>query len=614
MRYFLSINLNCKSAFNYSFENTELAKHLTIEKSFSPEKWINLTVRKYDREKAGLIEYNWENPCYNNDSYFIFIGGSVLFRNEFRTENKKVPSPSEILSIITEYGDNHYKILKGNYYIILVNKNDMSIKLYSSPMFMYPAFFYFENGVFIFTNDLNAFKNFIPLTINKQGLVEMELFDHCLHTGTIYNEIKSVQGGYLLEFKDEGTTDKLVYDISKWYKTQPESKKIALPKIDSALKTCINDWADSTDTFNISLTGGFDGRLNLAFIEKEKYESLHAVQYGLQGSSQLEIPMKIAKELGFKCDPVILNEEFIRQFNEMAMLCINLTGGVTGFNRAVYPYAYNRIKDFSRSCILGQCDMIRPLYNNPAGVIFNEFSKAIFFENKETFMKNVNEYKKKSFVNSDYYTEENIDNIYLEVKKRYQNNYSMLSKELQFYFFLLKESLMKYWHTEFHIVSVYVDDYTSFADLDYLEILFNSHYAGIYKGLLAKNQFGRKNPHDLYVDLTQINNRQLNYFKNDRFIKPIWLKYGKLGLAFAAIVKKISKSVSTKPKNDTFDMENWSSKFYKEFDHLILEDSVHFNSERIRNELKRKQTDEGQSYRFNRIISQKIWLKRFLNK
>ena len=179
--------------------------------------------------------------------------------------------------------------------------------------------------------------------------------------------------------------------------------------------------------------------------------------------------------------------------------------------------------------------------------------------------------------------------------------------------FLLKESLIKYWHTEFHVVSVFVDDYVSFADLDYLEVLFNSSYAGIYKGLMAKNQFQRKNPHDLYVDLSALNNDKLNYFYNDRYFKPGWLKYGKAGWLLAGLAKKFGNSFLRNKENDTFDSKNWAIQFYKQNLNQIKAKNMLFDGTRIDKNLDNISDDSGDFYRFNRMMSLKIWIDRFLN-
>ena len=113
MRYFLSIDLNKKTHKPYSFQNTEIERYLKVENKYKPDQNINLTTLFYERQTPGLLERNWNNPYYNDDQHFVFIAGSVLFRNTYKKDHS-VPDPKEILAILLEYGDDHYKFIKGN--------------------------------------------------------------------------------------------------------------------------------------------------------------------------------------------------------------------------------------------------------------------------------------------------------------------------------------------------------------------------------------------------------------------------------------------------------------------------------------------------------------------
>ena len=116
---------------------------------------------------------------------------------------KKVPSPKEILNIIINKGDNHYDLLKGNYYIILFNKNEGRITIYASPMHIYPSFFTLENSTFIFSNLLEyTLKSRKTNRINKIGLIEFSLFDHPIGMGTLYENVYSPIGGQKIIVKN----------------------------------------------------------------------------------------------------------------------------------------------------------------------------------------------------------------------------------------------------------------------------------------------------------------------------------------------------------------------------------------------------------------------------
>ncbi len=605
MRFFLKINKEKNVEGEFSFSDNILKEHLPVERKYDFDGKIFLTTLSYQRDEPGLIEKNWDLPFYNDPNYFIFIGGYILSRNKHIEAWGAVPSPNKVLEIFLKNKDLFHASFKGCYYVVILNKSTNIATIISSPMFMHPAFYSFNGGSFTFSNYIGAIALNTNLTINKQGLLEYVIFDNPIGDKTVYNEIFNVQGGREIVFENGIKRESIIYDIANWYTENPVETKAAKDKINLSLKTSINNYIENTKKFNISLTGGFDGRLNFSFIPKAVYNRLNAVSYGLAESKQVKIPTKISKSLGFTYKPIFLNQTFEESFTRFGYDTIIMSGGITGFNRALYPYAYNKIKDFSRSCILGQCDMIRPLFGNPAGIIINERLKAVFNKDRDTFIVLVKQFVSEKFYHEDYYSEELILKIYDEIVDNYITNYSNLSKELQFYFFLMKENIMKYWHTEFHVVDIFVDDYVSFADLDYLEELFKSKYAGIYKGLFASNQFDRKNPHDLYIDLMSLNNNKLNYFFNDRYFMPGWLKFGTFGWAVSGLAKKLGKFFS-KPE-DTFDMVKWDKMFYHEYLNEINSTSNIFNNKFLKDGISKSNNDSGDDYSFNRILSLKLW-------
>lgn len=607
MRYLLHIDLSGNTANAFSFKNTELSKVLTKESLHQPAPNINLSVLTYERTTPGLVEKNWEQPFYTTEEYFLFIGGFILNRNKYIAEKGVAPTPKDVAEIFLNDKDNFHNYFKGCFYVVFYNKKTHAIELISSPMFMYPAFYSLNKSSFIFTNHIGGFFNYFKPELDEQGLVEFSLFDHCIHTRTLYKGIFAMQGGQHIIIDKDSISERTLYDVNHWYTTTPLRKKQALPLINETLKNAIKNYTSSTDTFNIALTGGFDGRLNFSYIHPNDYNRLQSYSYGMPQSNQISIPSTISSSLKFKYTPIFLDENFEKKYASLGYQTIHLTSGITGFNRAVYPYAYGKISEFSRSCIIGQCDMIRPLFNNPAGVILNNFSHSIFFKTIDEFKKYVLEFIPNAFIDSKYFTDELIEKIYKEIHNRYVNKYPEMSASLQYFFFYQKESIMKYWHTEFHVVNLFIDDYVSFADLDYLEAIFASEYAGIYKGLFADSQLKRKNPHDLYVDLMSLNNNKLNYFYNDRGFKPGWLKFGKLGWMICGVSKKLLRM--RQKGNDTFNPKKWARLFQQEYMEEIKMNSTVFNTKNIANHIASGITSGDMDYRFNRAISLKIWMQ-----
>ncbi len=607
MRFFLKIDIEGNEIRQNELHYEYLNKYLPIEDVVKNIKGIYLKILKYKVRKAGIIEKNWEKPYFNNDEYFIFIAGYVLNRiKESDRTNIIVPKPEQILNIILKTKDNHYNYLKGCYYILLFEKTTKKITIYSSPMYLYPVFYTLKNNVLVFSNVLSYIINDLDKKeINEQGIIEFSLFDHTIGFKTIYKNLYTITGGKKIELKKNFLKESIVYDISRWIHSNPRSKKESLENINYILKKVIYNYVSNVEKFNISLTGGFDGRLNFSMIHPKDYQKLQAFSYGKIGSLQISIPEKISRTLGFRYIPVKLDKDFENQYSALGYETILLSGGITPFIRANYLYSYNKISDYSRNCLIGQCDMIRPLYNNPAGAIFNEFTNSIFlYENYDKFLENYKILKNNGYVNKILFNKKWEKVIYDEIVSYFVDDYYGLSNKERLFLFLYKESMIKFWQTECHVVDLFVDDFIPFSDLDFIEELASSQYFGLYKGIFAKNQFQRRKAHDLYIDLMDMNNRLLNNIITDRFFKPKWLKYGILGYLIAFIGKQKSRRYYNRVGNDTFGEESWTKLFYNSYSKLLNKKNSLFSN----NLSKRNVYKDDNAYRFDRHISLKLWL------
>lgn len=564
---------------------------------------------KYITDDKSIVESNWDKPFFYNEEYFIFLAGHVFLRvSEADKRGKYVPSPKEVLEIILLQGDNHFKLLKGCYYIVLFNRITRKVTIYSSALALYPAWYFIENGGLIISDFLESLlrikKN---ISLNPHGLLEFTLFDHCIGANTIYEGIFQLEGGHALTICEEKISDRLVYDIVQWKTDKPVTRKESLSAIRAVLERHISEFTGSVKQFNLSLTGGFDGRLNFSFIKKSDYNRLQAFSYGKKGSLQIDIPEMISKKLGFRYKEVLLEDEFLADYARLGMQSIIFTGGITPFIRAVYPFGYGKISSFSRNCILGQCDMIRPLYTNPAGAIFNTFSHDIFYnDDAKKFYDSCALLSGSGFLQEKVFSGDLIEKIFNDVRDKYILPYSGLDADERYYFFLMKESMMKFWQTECHLVDLFTNDFISFADLDYIEMLASSEYFGLYKGVFASSQFGRRKGQDLYADLMFINNNALNDIIVDRLYKPKWIRKGWPGYLMIMVGKLKANARTRKTGNDTFGGVLWSDLFYQEFKKEINRETSFFNSGNLR---RNKPYRSENTYRYDRHISLKIWLQ-----
>jgi hypothetical protein len=606
MRYFIKIDLQNKPVPKTGLEHARLQKYLPLKTVHKTGPSVFLQTFRYESRGSGVIDANWERPFFENNAFFMFVGGHVLFRlNAAEKSGTVVPTPEEICELIVREGENHYRYLKGNYYLLLVDKKKGSIVIYSSPLSLYPVYFTLQADVLAFSNILEwVLPESAPIAVNVQGLVEFALFDHPLGMNTLYRNIHAISGGTRIDISNNRFKETVVYDIAQWIHGKPISRREALPEISHVLRRVMADYTAPVSRFNLSLTGGFDGRLNLSLIHERDYPRMQTFSYAKSGSLQLSIPKKISEALGFGYKPILLDEEFVGQYAELGHETIMVSEGITPFIRANYLYGYGKLIDFSRYCILGQCDMIRPLYTNPAGAIFNKYSRGIFYQkNFADFLLDFNRLRENGFLKKDLFSDEMAEMIFNHVKDRYVTKYPQFTDPERYFLFLYKESMVKFWQTECHVVDLLVDDFISFADLDYLETLAASEYFGLYKGIFAANQFKRRTAHDLYIDLMALNNDRLNDFSTDRLFKPKWLKYGLLGLVAAFVGKNRAKRRFEKSGNDTFGGLDWSNLFYDRYKNEIKRENELFE---LKNMANQPYADDN-LYRLDRHLSLKLW-------
>jgi len=568
-----------------------------------------ITTYTYEISKPSIVEQNWNYPIYENDNHLLFIGGSVYYRNtQSKIHHKYVPMPREIYDMLVSHGNNIYDHIKGDYYLVLYSKQSRKVQIYVSPFALYPAWYTIDKGVLYVSNILELLVKIKgDINFDNRGLIEFAMFDHCIGGRTIYENVKMFEGGYSYEFVGAAHTKKICYDIADWYHEKPLSMADSLHSIDYNLKKHINEFSKSCNKYQVSLTGGYDGRLNFAYISDNDYNHMNTFSYGMNGSLQIEIPKMVTRKIGATHNAVYLGRDFEDKFSNLGFDTIKMSGGLTPYNRAMYPYAYEQASAFSRNLILGQCDMIRPLSDHqPAGAIYNEFNKSIFFSNNpKEFVNRYNELKKTGFLKASVYQGVSPEEIYNDIYKRYISPYGHFNMKQKFYFFLYKEAMLKFWHTECHMVDLYVNDFISFSDLDYIESLYSSQYCGLYKGIFRSSMITRRTAHNLYVDLMTINNNKLNNLITDRFFSPKWYKYKPLGYFFMYYGKTKQRKYYKQKGNDTFRSAAWSNKFVKAFRQKIdVENDLISISSYDNRDCYMMDND----YRRNRFISLKLWV------
>ena len=120
--------------------------------------------------------------------------------------------------------------------------------------------------------------------------------------------------------------------------------------------------ASDSEKVLVSLTGGFDGRCNLALLDHPKENFLC---YSMDARSrQIKVPEKIAYKTGINYKPIILDENFVRNYAHIFLiLATYFSNGSAPISFANIYYAFNQLSSYSDVAVTGSfgSEILRPL-------------------------------------------------------------------------------------------------------------------------------------------------------------------------------------------------------------------------------------------------------------
>jgi hypothetical protein len=320
-----------------------------------------------------------------------------------------------------------------------------------------------------------------------------------------------------------------------------------------------NLYCSDTDKLLVALTGGFDGRANLALLDKNPDDFL-CYSYGMPGSQQVEIPAEIARRLKINYKPILLDGKYEMEHDECTLEAIEYSNGTAPILRSNYPFAYKNLNSYAKTIMTGLfgSEIMRPLHN--MGIMMNDYSEDLFLSDspKDKLKEIISDVTKRNYLNLKIIndsSEEIIEEVYREYFEKYKN----YDKILRFFFFIIKEGVRKYFSQEIQIERVYVTTRFPFFDDDFVQLMFRTPFAGMYNGFLGKSKTKRRKGQLLYAYIYKRFKPELGKIRLDRGYKPDDL-LKPFPFNFFSLYSGVKKTAAYKKEkgNDTFNSEKWT--------------------------------------------------------
>lgn len=541
------------SKFNFTFNTLSYYNEVKkIEYSLS----FNNTIIKYLERSETKKNY------FTNNYVHLFIYGSIFTNNNYRSLKNVNPyslSAKDLFTLYSEFKEKLTNYIKGSF-VIVICEND-SVKLISDRLNVLPLYYSLNEDVLLISSSIKAILKSLSTNdeIDKTSLTQQLIFDYLLDDRTFYKNIKRIKPGSIYDFKDSSISIKKYWGVEKLYNENLLPRNQSLDLLAQQLFENVSLYTSDTNKVLVSLTGGFDGRTNLAMLRKEK-ENYLCYSYGMAGSRQITIPMEISKKLDIPYLPIYCDDNFERKYVENGNKVIEFSNGQAPFTQAVLPYAYSQLSQSSDVILTGLfgSEILRPLHN--LGIIINDYSERIFLSNtpENELQKVIDELSNLDYLNNDILKQSQADLMH-HFLRHYIDRFSGFDKITRFFLFIIEEGIRKYFSQEIQSERVYVTNRFPYFDDDFIELVYKTTYAGMYNGFLGKNKFKRRKGQLLYAEIFRKFYPELADIPLDRGYKPKdLLKLFPVNYFFIGKEVIKTKKYYAKFGNDTFNTPKWS--------------------------------------------------------
>lgn len=541
--------------------NGKIYENMVGEKNC--RKWRNFQIICLHR---GCIK----DDIFENNNLYITVIGEILLNDigtkRFESMNPRL-SAYHISRFYRNFGLDFVKDIKGNFQIIIIDGQEKITSIINSRFGISPFYYSFVNNTLVFSTNLEAVINcsVIKADLDKIGVAEYAIFGHLLGNRTIFKNVKYLPPASYLIVKSHFIEVKKYWDWENLLSRRLDSEQNAFEIASELFKKTVNQYVQEPTRISLSLTGGFDGRSILSVLDKEP-ENFQCYSFGIPKSYNISIPYKICKENAINYLPIYLDKNYEKVYERYALEAIFLSDCLSTFERANYPYAFERLSLFSPVVITGifGSELLRTFQNISIGYMVNKNFVNLNFaqDKKKTLAEIIKNTRESSYYLTDIFRndDELIDCIYEECFKKYAG----LGDNQRFYLFLLNEGVRKYFGGEVHMERIYATNRFPFLDDDFVDFIFKSPFSGIYTNPLKPTVKQRYNSQLFYSYVIKKYRPELLNYPTDHGYPPKYLlsKMPLLYIGPSFVFNQIKLRIT---KYREFETEKWSENFYRKY-------------------------------------------------
>ena len=249
------------------------------------------------------------------------------------------------------------KNLNGQFHGVLVDRRSGTMTLFNDRYGMGRIYYHEGKDAFYFAAEAKAILTVRPelKSIDENGLADLIACGCTLENRTLFKEIRVLPAGSAWVFEQSVTPRKACYFDPKEWEGQPElDSETYYHQLREVFAACLPKYLEGPEKVGISLTGGLDSRMIMAW-SKAAPGTLPCYSFGgsYRDSQDVLVARKVAYACGQKHDVISVGEEFLACFPHYSERTVFLTDGCVEVKHAPDLYVNERAWEIARRRITG---------------------------------------------------------------------------------------------------------------------------------------------------------------------------------------------------------------------------------------------------------------------
>ncbi|HQO64473.1 MAG TPA: asparagine synthase-related protein, partial [Syntrophorhabdus sp.] len=286
----------------------------------------------------------------NSKDIFIYFAGE-LYHNQQSDRSKQIKPGSDyqdafILSY-EKHGDNFPKDLNGHFCGLLLDTRCRKVFLFNDRYGMYRIFVNQNHEDFFFSSEAKAILSVSPDSrcFDREGLGELITCGCTLGNHSPFKGISIMSPGSLLTLNHGNIRNRVYFDPSEWTGLDKLEENDFVDNVVGLFGGIIPKYTVGRQPIGISLTGGLDSRMIISCLDDppDKYPC-YTFGSMYRDSLDVTIARDVAEICGHPFHVIVLNEDFLDNFENYMEKAVYISDGYIGMSGAAELYLNSQVR------------------------------------------------------------------------------------------------------------------------------------------------------------------------------------------------------------------------------------------------------------------------------